>query len=190
MSQSTTAARKSGGSASSAGWTSSSKWLVVVDLGGRGLAAGEPVAGVVGEGVEADALLAAHLVEEQVGGDAVQPALEGAGRVGRQGAEDPDEDVLGEVLGVVGVAGEAVGEPVDARGVGADDLVPAWAASSRRAASRAGSAAAGSGGRVSTSVNAAHLLGPDVLLYSDPTGRATLHPWCLDILSSPNPAHR
>jgi hypothetical protein len=32
-------------------------------------APGEAVAGVLGEGVEPDALLAAHLVEEQVGGD-------------------------------------------------------------------------------------------------------------------------
>ena len=45
---------------------------------GDGLAAGEALGRVVGEGVEADPLLAADLVEEQVGGDAVQPALEGA----------------------------------------------------------------------------------------------------------------
>ena len=89
--------------------------------------AGQPVRALVGEGVEADPLLAARLVEEEVGGDPVQPALEGARRVRRQRAEDADEDLLGEVLGVVPVAGQAVGEPVDAVGVLLDDLVPAWA---------------------------------------------------------------
>ena len=125
MSQSTTAARKSGARASRALLDVAVEVVVVVGLGRRRLPPGQPVGGVVGERVEPDALLAAHLVEEQVGGDAVQPALERARRVGRQGPEDADEDVLGEVLGVVRVAGEAVGQPVDARGVRADDLVPA-----------------------------------------------------------------
>ena len=78
---------------------------------------------LVGQRVEADALLAAGAVEEEVGGDAVQPALEGA-RVGVERAEDPDEDLLREVLGVGSVAGQAVGEPEDAVGVLLDDLVP------------------------------------------------------------------
>ncbi|GMA86013.1 hypothetical protein GCM10025868_12630 [Angustibacter aerolatus] len=97
---------------------------VLVDARRVGLAAGQLVARVVGERVEAHPLLAAHLVEEEVRGDAVQPALEGAGRVRRQAAEDADERLLGEVLGVVHVAGEAVGEPVHPRGVLADDLLP------------------------------------------------------------------
>ena len=84
----------------------------------------EPVGALVGEGVEADPLLAARLVEEQVGGDAVQPALEGAGGVRRQRAEDAHEHLLGEVLGVVAVPGQAVGQPVDPVGVPRDDLVP------------------------------------------------------------------
>jgi hypothetical protein len=99
--------------------------VVVVGLGRGRLAPRQPVGGVLGERVEADALLAAHLVEEQVRRDAVQPALEGARSVGRERPEDAYEDVLGEVLGVVGVAREAVGQPVDAGGVRAHDLVPA-----------------------------------------------------------------
>ena len=124
MSHSTTAARKSGGRASRARCTSSSKCCVVVDLGGAGLPAGQPLGGVVGEPVEPDALLAADPVEEEVRRDAVQPALEGAGRVAGQRAEDPDEHVLGQVLGVVRVAGQPVRQAVDPRRVGADDLVP------------------------------------------------------------------
>ena len=53
----------------------------------------------------ADALLAAGLVEEEVGGDAVQPAVEGSGLEVGKGAEDADKNFLGEVLGVVLVAG-------------------------------------------------------------------------------------
>ena len=62
---------------------------VVVDLGRAGLAAGEPLGRVVGEPVEADPLLAADLVEEQVRGDPVQPALEGARGVGRAATGRP-----------------------------------------------------------------------------------------------------
>ena len=46
------------------------------------------------------------------------------GRVLGQRPEHPDERLLGEVLGVGPVAGEPVGEPVDAVGVLAHDLVP------------------------------------------------------------------
>ena len=97
---------------------------VVEDLLRGRLTAGQPLGRVVAEGVEADALLAPDHVQEEVGGDAVQPALEGAGRVRRQRAEDADEDLLGEVLGVVLVAGQAVGEAVDPAAVRADDLLP------------------------------------------------------------------
>ena len=99
-------------------------------------AAGQSRGGLIGEGVEADPLLAPHLVEEDVGRDPVQPALEGAGLVGVQRAEHPDEDVLGEVLGVVHVARQAVGQPVDPGGVLLHDLLPGGGlpASSRRLA--------------------------------------------------------
>ena len=129
MSQSTTAARNSGARVSSACWTSASKWRVVEDLLRGRLAARQALGGVVAEGVEADPLLAADHVQEEVRGDAVQPALEGAGRVGRQRAEDADEDFLGEVLGVVLVARQAVGEAVDPAAVRADDLLPGRAES-------------------------------------------------------------
>ena len=54
----------------------------------------------------------------------MQPALEGPGRVAVERAEDAHEDLLGEVLGVVAVTGQAVGQPEDAVGVLLDDLVP------------------------------------------------------------------
>ena len=131
MSQSTTAARNSGGRVASAAWTSWSRLFVLPGALGRpGRELGEAVSGVVGQRVEADPLLAAHLVEEEVGGDPVEPALEGAGRVGRERAEDADEDLLGEVLGVVPVAGQPVGEAVDPVGVPLDDLLPGRRASS------------------------------------------------------------
>ena len=103
---------------------SSSKRWSAYDVLRRDVGALEPCGALVGEGVEADPLLAAGAVEEEVGGDAVQPALERAGRVGVERAEDPDEDLLREVLGVGAVAGEAVGQAEDAIGVVLDDLVP------------------------------------------------------------------
>jgi hypothetical protein len=54
----------------------------------------------------------------------VQPALERPGRIRRQRAEHPDEHVLGEVLGVVGVAGQAIGQPENPRRVLADHFFP------------------------------------------------------------------
>src|SRR5262249_43602564 len=73
---------------------------------------------------EANPGAAPGLVEEEIGGDPVQPALERARRVAVQRGEHPDEHVLGEVLCVVAVAGQAVGQPVDASRVQPDDLVP------------------------------------------------------------------
>jgi hypothetical protein len=52
---------------------------VGVHLLGAGGGAGQSL-GVLGQRVEADPLAAPDHVEEQVRGDAVQPALEGAGR--------------------------------------------------------------------------------------------------------------
>ena len=131
-----------GGSVASARSTSSSKVWSAYAVSGAGRALRSRLGALVGERVEADPLLAAGLVEEEVGGDPVEPALEGAGRVGREAAEDADEDLLGEVLGVVPVAGQAEGEPVDAVGVPVDDLLPgghavgAVAAGVRRASRR------------------------------------------------------
>ncbi len=124
MSHRTTAARNSGARVSRACWTSASKWASLNSCCGGGLAAGQALGRVLAEGVEADALLAPDHVQEEVGGDAVQPALEGARRVRRQGAEDADEDLLGEVLGVVLVSRQAVGESVDPAAVRTDDLLP------------------------------------------------------------------
>jgi hypothetical protein len=119
MSHRTTAARNSGARVSRACWTSASKCAL-----GRRLAAGQALGRVLPQRVETDALLAADHVQEEIGGDAVQPALEGAGRVRRQGTEDPDEDLLREVLGVVLVPRQSVREPVHTAAVGADDLLP------------------------------------------------------------------
>ena len=98
--------------------------LVGVRRVGRGQLAVEPLRPVVGQRVEPDALLATGVVEEEVGGDPVDPALEGARLVGVEAAEDPDEDLLREVLGVVAVAGQAQRETVDPVGVPVDDLLP------------------------------------------------------------------
>ena len=72
----------------------------------------------------AQPLLAAGPVEEEVGRDAVEPPLEGPGGVAVEGAEDPHEDVVREVLRVVDVTGQAVGQSVDALTVLLDDLGP------------------------------------------------------------------
>ena len=92
---------------------------------GRGAGAGQPAGALVGQRVEADPLLAAGLVEEEVGGDPVQPALEGARGVG----VDSDRKTRTKTSWVRSsaswpVAGQPVGEPVDAVGVLLDDLVP------------------------------------------------------------------
>ena len=122
MSHSTTAARNSGASASSAACRSGSS-RVVIDLLRVRLVGRHPVV-VLGQRLHADAAAAADHVEEQVRGDAVQPALEGARLVVLQRAEDADEGLLREILGVVLVAGQAVGEAVDPVGVLAHQLVP------------------------------------------------------------------
>ena len=59
------------------------------------------------------ALLAPCLVQEQIRGDAVQPAVEGAWLEVGQGLEHANKDLLGEIFGVVLVAGQAVGEAKD-----------------------------------------------------------------------------
>ncbi len=131
MSQRTTATRNSGDSASSAAWICGSRWVSAYDLLGAGRAARQPL-GVLGQRVEPDPLAAAHQVEEQVRRDPVQPALEGARRVAGQRPEHPDERLLGQVLGVLRVAREPVGQPVDPRRVLAHDLLPARRDPARR----------------------------------------------------------
>ncbi len=54
----------------------------------------------------------------------MQPALERAGLIVLQRPEHPDERLLGEVLGVVLVTREPVGQPVDPVGVLTHQLVP------------------------------------------------------------------
>ncbi len=62
--------------------------------------------------------------KEQVGGDAVQPALERAGLIVLHGPEDADERLLGQVFGVVLVAGQSVGQAVHPVGVLTNQLIP------------------------------------------------------------------
>src|SRR6478609_8755728 len=109
MSHSTTAARNSGGSAERAAATSWSR------------SASASCSDGVAQTVETDLLPTPRRVEEQVRGDPVQPPLEGARLEPVQRPEDPDEDVLGEILRVVGVAGQPVGEPIHPGAVLADD---------------------------------------------------------------------
>ncbi len=96
----------------------------------------QAVAGILGQRIESDALAAADHVEEQVGRDAVQPALECAGRVLGERLEDPDERLLGQILGVSTVARQPIRKPVDAVGMLPNDLVPRGRDPLRRLRSR------------------------------------------------------
>ena len=86
--------------------------------------AGQPVGRSFDQPVEADLLLSAGAVEKQVRRDPVQPTLEGAGLESVQRAKDADENVLGQIFGVVRIAREPVCKPVDPRAVVTDDLLP------------------------------------------------------------------
>lgn len=78
--------------------------MAVGEVGVRGWqTACDPLIGILGESVEPDLGLAPGAVEEQVRGDPVQPALESAGGVGAQRPEHSYEDLLSEILGVVGL---------------------------------------------------------------------------------------
>ena len=96
---------------------------VVVDLLGIRLVGRHPVV-ILGQRLHPDAAAAADHVQEQVGGDAVQPAFERPRLVVLHRPEDADEGVLGQVLGVLLIAGQAVGQPVDPVGVLAHQLIP------------------------------------------------------------------
>src|SRR5699024_5239633 len=98
--------------------------VVDVDVLRRGGPAVQQRRELVGEGVEAQPLLAPGAVQEEVRRDPVQPPLEGAGGVAVEGAEDPHEGVVGQVLRLVDISGEPVGEAVDALTVLLDDLAP------------------------------------------------------------------
>ena len=98
---------------------------VVESLRRRRLGAPQPRRRFLAEPLEPDALAPAGDVEEQVRGDAMQPALERAWRVGRQRPEHAHEDFLGQVLGVVAIAGQPIGQPVNPRRVLLDDVFPA-----------------------------------------------------------------
>src|SRR6185437_14652625 len=98
---------------------------VVPCLRRRLLGAWDPLLDVVAESLKPDPLPAPRTVKEEVGGDPVQPAFECPRRIGGQGAENPDEDFLSQVLRVMLVAGKAVGKPVNPGRMRAHDLVPA-----------------------------------------------------------------
>src|SRR5258707_5814177 len=87
---------------------------VVESLRGRRAAVAEPGGRLLAEPLEPDPLPAARHVQEQIRGNPVQPALERPWRIAWQRPEDSHEDLLGEVLGVVAVAGEPVSQTVDA----------------------------------------------------------------------------
>ncbi len=95
----------------------------MVDLLGVRVLGGHPVV-VLGQRLHADPAAAPHHVQEEVGGDAVQPALEGAGLIVLDRPEHPDEGLLGQVLGVVLVTGEPVGQAVHPVGVLPHQFVP------------------------------------------------------------------
>src|ERR1039457_4383230 len=98
---------------------------VVEGLGGRGSGAAQPCGRLITEPLEPDPLPPARHVEEQVRRDAVQPPLESARGVAGQRPEDANEHLLGEILGIVAVAAQPVGQPVYPRRVITDHLIPA-----------------------------------------------------------------
>src|SRR5579859_3378123 len=79
------------------------------------LGALQPGRRFLAESLEPNPLLPARDVQEQVRGDAMEPALESPRRVAWQRPEHAHEDLLREVLGVVAVAGQPVGQPIDPR---------------------------------------------------------------------------
>ena len=70
------------------------------------------------------ALLPADVVEEGVGGDPAEPALEGAGLVGDEASLHSHQHLLDQVLRVVVVAAQAVGHRVDEAPVRTGHLLP------------------------------------------------------------------
>lgn len=97
---------------------------VVDGILGHRLGADDAELRAFGEPVHPDAGGAPSSVQEQIRRDAVQPA----GKVARletvEGTEHPDEDVLGQILGVVPVAGEAIRQAVNLRRVFGHDGAP------------------------------------------------------------------
>ena len=65
-----------------------------------------------------------HHVEEEICGNAVQPAFERAGLVVFNRAEYPHKCFLGEVFGVMLVAGKPVSQTVDTVGVLSNNVAP------------------------------------------------------------------
>ena len=78
----------------------------------------------VGQQVGRPPLAPAHVVEEGVGGDPAQPALEGAGLIGDEAPLHSHQHLLDQVLRVVVVAAEPVRHRVEEPPVGAGDLLP------------------------------------------------------------------
>ncbi|SHV89759.1 Uncharacterised protein [Mycobacteroides abscessus subsp. abscessus] len=95
----------------------------MIDLLGVGVGSRHPVV-VLGQRFHADASAATNHVEEQIGGDAVQPPLEGAGLVVLQRAEHPDEGFLCQVLGILLAAGKPVRQAVHAVGMLTNQFIP------------------------------------------------------------------
>src|SRR5438477_8209337 len=88
-------------------------------------------------GRELDALAA--VVDGRVGGEFLEPGVEGAfGIVSAQVAIELDEDLLGQVMGLVGVSQMLVGETVNAALQAANQLLEGLAVASRRLADELG----------------------------------------------------
>ena len=79
---------------------------------------------VLGQRLHPDATAPTDHIEEQVRGDAVQPAFERAGLIVLNRTEHPDESLLGQILGVVLVTREPIRQAVDPVGVLTHQFVP------------------------------------------------------------------
>src|SRR4249920_2516088 len=82
-------------------------------IGRIGPGTGQTLSGAFTQTVEADLLPAPCAVEEEVGCDAMKPALESPRLKPVQRAEDAHKYILGEVLGIMRIAGQPIGQPVN-----------------------------------------------------------------------------
>jgi hypothetical protein len=66
------------------------------------------------------------MIDQKVTGDAREPGVERALDAAKRfdGAEDAEENILGEILGFLAAVGEAVADSVNLAGVQANELFP------------------------------------------------------------------
>lgn len=79
----------------------------------------------VNEGIKSNALLAAGLIQEKIGGDAVQPSTKRSRLIRMERAEDSEEGLLSEIFGILAVARQSERKSVDLGRIFCNDFLPA-----------------------------------------------------------------